>query len=89
MHANKTKCEFFFQWTHTSSKFPFPPLELTEKERVHVGQELSDVLLYLIDMAQRCRIDLPKAVLDKMASNAKKYPVDKSYGKSNKYTDYQ
>ena len=61
--------------------------ELSQSEREHVGQEMSDVLLYLIDLAQRCRIDLPQAVLNKMAANSKKYPVDKAYGKSTKYTD--
>ncbi|XP_035826176.1 uncharacterized protein LOC101863442 [Aplysia californica] len=75
-----------FQWKgEVSEGLP----ELTEGEREHVGQELSDVLLYLLDLSQRCHIDLPKAVLKKMAANAKKYPKDRAYGRANKYTDYQ
>lgn len=63
--------------------------ELSVKEREHVGQELSDVLIYLLDLSARCHIDLPAAAMAKMTANAKKYPVSKAYGKANKYTDYQ
>uniref|UniRef100_A0A0B7A9G1 dCTP pyrophosphatase 1 n=2 Tax=Arion vulgaris TaxID=1028688 RepID=A0A0B7A9G1_9EUPU len=63
--------------------------ELSQAERDHVGQEVSDVLFYLIDFASRCHIDIPTAVASKMAANSLKYPVDKAYGKSNKYTDYK
>ena len=61
--------------------------ELTTKEKDHVGEELSDVLLYLLDLAAKCHIDLPTFVLDKMKRNAEKYPVDKAYGRSDKYSD--
>ena len=60
----------------------------SEEERHHLGQELSDVLLYLLDLAYRCRIDLPKAAIDKLEHNAKKYPKDKVYGSSKKYNQY-
>ncbi|RUS80003.1 hypothetical protein EGW08_012237 [Elysia chlorotica] len=75
-----------FQWKgEVSEGLP----ELSPAEREHVGQEVSDILIYLLDFATRCKIDLPAAVVRKMAANAKKYPVDKAYGKANKYTDYQ
>ncbi|KAH9525540.1 dCTP pyrophosphatase 1 [Bulinus truncatus] len=75
-----------FQWKgEVSEGLP----ELTEDERNHVGEEISDILLYLVDFACRCHIDLPKALIAKVAANAKKYPVDKAYGQANKYTDYQ
>ncbi|KAK7487911.1 hypothetical protein BaRGS_00020812 [Batillaria attramentaria] len=61
--------------------------ELTEKERDHVGQEMSDVLLYLVDLANKCHVDLPSAVLAKMEQNGRKYPLDKAYGRADKYTD--
>lgn len=60
----------------------------TDEERVHVGEELSDVLIYLIELAERCHVDLPSAVLRKFELNAKKYPVNKVYGSSRKYTEY-
>lgn len=61
--------------------------EFTEREKDQVGQEMSDVLLYLVDLANKCHIDLPLAVKAKMEQNGRKYPVDKAYGRANKYTD--
>lgn len=63
--------------------------DFTEEEKKHVGVEISDVLLYLINLADKCHIDLPTAVLDKIEKNKAKYPKDKAYGKSDKYTAYQ
>ena len=63
--------------------------DFTEAEIEHVGQEMSDVLVYLIRLADRCHVDLPTAVLAKLKQNAKKYPAHQVYGKSNKYTDYK
>ena len=60
----------------------------SDEERHHLGQELSDVLLYLVDLAYRCRIDLPKAAIEKLEHNALKYPKDKVYGSSKKYNQY-
>lgn len=60
----------------------------TEKERVHLGEELSDVLLYLIRLSQQCGVDLASAALAKMERNAAKYPADKCRGSSDKYTKY-
>ena len=37
-----------------------------------MGEELSDVLLYLIRLADVCGVDLGKAALDKLAQNARK-----------------
>lgn len=39
-----------------------------------MGQELSDVLIYLVRLAEQCHVDLPIAVLDKFKLNAVKYP---------------
>lgn len=60
----------------------------TKDEQTHLSQELSDVLIYLVRIAEKCHIDLPKAVLDKFALNHKKYPADKVHGSSKKYTEY-
>ncbi|XP_035225580.1 dCTP pyrophosphatase 1-like [Stegodyphus dumicola] len=61
----------------------------TENEKEHLAQELSDVLLYLLRLSEKCRIDLPAAVLDKIGLNAKKYPVTKVWGSNKKYTEYK
>lgn len=53
-----------------------------------MGEELSDVLIYLVDLAEQCHIDLPAAVVDKMKKNADKYPAHRVLGRSDKYSDY-
>ena len=63
-------------------------LDWSEEDKVHLGQELSDVLIYLIRLAQKCHIDLPVAAVTKMALNEQKYPVSKVKGSSKKYSDY-
>ncbi|KAG7161357.1 dCTP pyrophosphatase 1-like [Homarus americanus] len=62
--------------------------EFTSPEKVRVGEELSDVLIYLVDLAEQCHIDLPTAVRDKMKKNALKYPVQRVSGKTDKYSSY-
>jgi len=42
--------------------------------REHIGEEMADVLLYLVQMAMRTGIDLNAAVQDKLAKNARKHP---------------
>ncbi|EDO30025.1 predicted protein, partial [Nematostella vectensis] len=60
----------------------------SEKERTHLGQELSDVLIYLVRLAEKCHVDLPSVVVQKIALNEKKYPVELVKGSSKKYTEY-
>lgn len=61
----------------------------TEAEREHLSHELSDVLIYLLELAEKCHVDLPQAVLKKMALNRLKYPASKVHGSAKKYTEYQ
>ncbi|CAH8261825.1 unnamed protein product [Arabidopsis lyrata] len=48
-----------------------------EEEKVHLGEELSDVLLYLVRLSDACGVDLGKAALRKIELNAIKYPAPK------------
>ncbi|KAJ0971902.1 hypothetical protein J5N97_019861 [Dioscorea zingiberensis] len=59
-----------------------------EKEKEHLGEELSDVLLYLVRLADVCGVDLGGAALRKMEINARKYPVQYCKGSSKKYIHY-
>ncbi|XP_075948042.1 glutamyl-tRNA(Gln) amidotransferase subunit B, mitochondrial [Anarhichas minor] len=61
----------------------------TESEREQLAQELSDVMIYLVELAEKCRVDLPQAVLRKMALNRLKYPASKVHGSAKKYTEYE
>ena len=42
---------------------------------------------YCIQMADKLDISIEDAIMDKIKKNAAKYPVDKSYGNSKKYTE--
>ncbi len=61
----------------------------TIAERKALEDELSDVLIYLIRLSDRCRVDLPQVVVNKLKKNELKYPIDKVYGSSQKWTAYQ
>lgn len=52
-----------------------------------VREELADVLLYLVRLADVLGVDLNEAVVEKLRTNAIKYPVASSRGTSRKYTD--
>jgi NTP pyrophosphatase (non-canonical NTP hydrolase) len=54
-----------------------------------VGEELSDVLGWILLLASDQQIDLADAFAKKIELNKRKYPVEKARGKANKYTDYQ
>jgi len=55
--------------------------------RTAVEQELADVVIYALQFANRTGIDLATAITEKMAENARKYPVEKARGRSEKYTE--
>lgn len=69
-----------FQWLTDEQGRDLPP-----DTRAAVEQELADVLLYLVRLADRLDIDLEQAALAKIARNAEKYPVEKARGSSRKY----
>ena len=52
----------------------------TEEDKVHLGEELSDVLIYLVRLADRCHVDLPAAVIRKFQLNTEKYPTTPGHG---------
>ncbi|PZP27898.1 MAG: nucleotide pyrophosphohydrolase [Roseateles depolymerans] len=58
-----------FQWLT-----PEQSLALDEAQRTHLGEELSDVLLYLLQIADHSGVDLEAAVERKLQLNALKYP---------------
>ena len=62
--------------------------EFSESEKIHVGEELADVLIYTVRLADVCGISLDDCVPRKIAMNARKYPADRARGRSDKYTAY-
>jgi dCTP diphosphatase len=72
-----------FQWLTEEQS-----LQLSAGQREAVRQEIADVLIYLARLADVLGIDLLEAAADKLAINARKYPVDKAHGNALKYSDY-
>jgi len=62
-----------FQWLT-----PEQSMNLSDDQRRHLGEELSDVLLYLVQIADHGGVDLEAAVERKLAMNAIKHPPKRS-----------
>jgi NTP pyrophosphatase (non-canonical NTP hydrolase) len=69
-----------FQWLTDEQARELPP-----ETRGAVEQELADVLLYLVRLADKLEVDLERAAFAKIVRNGEKYPVEKSRGSSRKY----
>ena len=50
-------------------------------------EELADVFAYAFLLAEKLNFDVEKIVLEKIAKNAKKYPIDKAKGTAKKYNE--
>lgn len=50
------------------------------EDKVHLGEELSDVLIYLVRLSDRCHVNLPAAVIRKFELNTQRYPTGKDSG---------
>lgn len=71
-----------FQWLTDEQSRQFD-----DAQRQAVGQEIADVLLYLLQLADGLGIDPLQAARDKLALNEQRYPADKARGTARKYTD--
>ena len=61
-------------------------VHLEEKKEL-LGEELADVLYWVLVMARDHGIDIRDAFEDKLKKNAVKYPVEKCHSRSSKYTE--
>ena len=71
-----------FQWKGPDEIAAF----LAEDDnRRRVGEEMADVLILLVSMADAVGIDLMEAARAKLAVNGRKYPVERARGNAKKY----
>ena len=61
--------------------------EYLKKHRKEIGEELADVLYWVLLISHDLDIDIKKAFKKKMITSRKKYPVKKAKGKHTKYTE--
>ena len=72
-----------FQWlTQEQSS------NLSQDKLKPVEQELGDILIYLVRIADQLDIDLINAAHTKVDINKKKYPVSEVKGSARKYSEY-
>jgi NTP pyrophosphatase (non-canonical NTP hydrolase) len=72
-----------FQWLTEEQSQALPADKLAEVE-----QEIADIQIYLIRLADKLGVDVEKAVNDKIKRNEKKYPATMVRGKAGKYDEY-
>lgn len=64
-----------FQWSQT------------EKSIDKIKEELADVLMYCILMADCYNLNIEEILEAKLIKNEEKYPIEKAYGSSKKYNE--
>ncbi len=72
-----------FQWLTEAES-----AALDTDRRRRAAEELADVLVYLVRIADRLDIDLLQAAAEKLERNAVKYPVERVRGQARKYDEY-
>ena len=72
-----------FQWLTAEQSAALPA-----QKRAAVADELADVLIYAVRLADRLDIDILQATAEKMARNEAKYPAESVRGSAKKYTEY-
>ncbi|MEJ2199912.1 MAG: nucleotide pyrophosphohydrolase [Desulfuromonadaceae bacterium] len=73
-----------FQWLTVEASQQLAPEALQD-----IGEELADIVIYSLSLANTLKLDLATTVTKKMEKNIRKYPSEKVRGKAHKYTWYQ
>ena len=73
-----------FQWSNDGGLSEIQDPKIRKK----IENEIADVFNYLVQLVDILDIDLEESSLNKIKENAKKYPIEKSKGRSVKYTDF-
>lgn len=53
-----------------------------------ISHELSDVMVYCLNLCSKLELDPVKIIQEKIIHNAEKYPIEKSFGNSKKYSEH-
>lgn len=68
-----------FQWSNPST--------ITPELKTKIEEELADVLIYSIYLADSIKVDLSDIIIEKLKINEQKYPLDKARNSAKKYTE--
>lgn len=72
-----------FQWKSEEESKAY-----VKSNKDDIGEELSDVLYWVLLMSHDLDVDIVSAFEEKMKKNEGKYPADQAKGLSRKYTEY-
>ncbi len=72
-----------FQWLSEEQS-----ASLGDKKLQEVGEELADILIYLVRVADRLDIDLLQAADRKIAINERRYPAERVRGDARRASEY-
>ncbi len=70
-----------FQWQPSGA-------HLSPAEQQALVEEIGDVFIYLLELADKFSIDVIEAAHQKLEINKQKYPADQVRGQAKKYTEY-
>jgi NTP pyrophosphatase (non-canonical NTP hydrolase) len=68
-----------FQWRDLAAA------DLAPQDRARIAEEVADVVLYAMLLADKAGVDLPSALAEKLARNRQKYPPERARGRAEKY----
>ena len=68
-----------FQWKSSE--------DAIEQNLENIKDELADVLIYSILLADQMNLDIEDVIQKKLEKNQRKYPVEKSFGSNKKYNE--
>ena len=74
-----------FQWLSDDAASRVSEDEVAKQR---VAEELADVAIYLLRLADKVGIDLEASIYAKILKNGEKYPAERVYGSVKKYTEY-
>lgn len=73
-----------FQWKNTEEMVKY-----VQTNKAEIGEELADVLFWVLLMSHDLEIDILDALDKKIVKNEKKYPIEKSKGNAKKWTELE
>jgi len=74
-----------FQWLNDDAASRIAEDEVAKQR---VAEELADVAIYLLRLADKVGVDLEASIQAKIIRNGEKYPADMVYGSVKKYDEY-
>jgi len=85
LSVEASELEELFLW---KDKAELELLSNDERQLEMVKEEMADMCIYLLSLSSVLKVDLSDSIIEKLAKNAVKYPVNKSKGSSKKYNQF-